>query len=136
MKCIYKTSSREASSSPARSGDLPAGHRVVHLGTVTSTNAVGLERVSQGEPGGLWVVADRQEGGRGRGGRAWSSPPGNLYASHLLRPACALGIAQQLTLVAPVALADAVGRLLGRNVADATRSPAPRADIPVRLKWP
>ncbi len=37
---------------------------------------------------GYWLRADRQTGGRGRLGRAWESPLGNLYASTLvhLRP--------------------------------------------------
>jgi BirA family transcriptional regulator, biotin operon repressor / biotin---[acetyl-CoA-carboxylase] ligase len=106
---------------------LPAGHRVLTLETVTSTNEVALKLARDGEPSGLWVTAARQEGGRGRGGRPWSSPPGNLYASHLLRPACALGTAQQLTLLAPVALFDAVAELTGHGKA---------ASPKLRLKWP
>ncbi len=31
--------------------------------------------------GPVWVVADEQTGGRGRHGRQWTSPPGNLYAT-------------------------------------------------------
>ena len=38
-----------------------------------------------GAPEGLWLRADRQTGGKGRQGRAWQSPPGNLYASTLVR---------------------------------------------------
>ena len=30
----------------------------------------------------FWVRADRQTAGQGRRGRAWESPPGNLYASY------------------------------------------------------
>jgi BirA family biotin operon repressor/biotin-[acetyl-CoA-carboxylase] ligase len=33
---------------------------------------------------GDWLIAERQSAGRGRQGRAWSSPPGNLYASGLV----------------------------------------------------
>jgi BirA family biotin operon repressor/biotin-[acetyl-CoA-carboxylase] ligase len=36
-----------------------------------------------GDPGNLWVTAGEQTRGRGRRGRDWSSPPGNLYASAL-----------------------------------------------------
>ena len=75
----------------------------------------------------LWIAARSQAKGRGRGGRDWSSPPGNLYASHLLRPSCPLATAQQLTLVAPVALFDAVAALLKR---------ARHGSGKLRLKWP
>jgi BirA family transcriptional regulator, biotin operon repressor / biotin---[acetyl-CoA-carboxylase] ligase len=101
--------------------------RVLRLDTVTSTNEVALRLAGQGEANGLWVIADRQESGRGRGGRGWSSPPGNLYASHLLRLECPLAIAQQLTLLAPVALFDAVAALLGGSTEGSPR---------LRLKWP
>lgn len=32
-----------------------------------------------------WLVAERQTAGRGRQGRVWISPPGNLYASGLVK---------------------------------------------------
>ena len=38
------------------------------------------------EPGDLVVWAGEQTAGRGRQGRTWVSPPGNLYATLLLRP--------------------------------------------------
>ena len=107
--------------------NMPDGHRLLRLETVASTNEVALRMGSQGERGGLWVAADRQEGGRGRGGRAWSSPPGNLYASHLVRLSCPLAVAQQLTLLAPVALMDAVASLMGSTPGNTNR---------LRLKWP
>lgn len=72
------------------------------------------------------MIARSQAKGRGRGGRAWSSPPGNLYASLLLRLRCPLPVVQQLALLAPVALFDATSALLG---------PAAIA-LRMRLKWP
>src|SRR4051812_41467223 len=38
-----------------------------------------------GAPEGSWLRAERQSGGRGRQGRAWDSPTGNLPASPLVR---------------------------------------------------
>lgn len=38
-----------------------------------------------GAPEGSWLRADVQTGGRGRHGRTWVSPPGNLYASTIVR---------------------------------------------------
>jgi len=70
---------------------------------------------------GVWLRADRQTGGRGRQGRAWVSPPGNLYASTLVRPRPSDPSPASLALVAAVALEEAVGAYLpGR----------------VRIKWP
>ena len=106
--------------------DLPLGHRLIELSDVTSTNAVLLERAAKGEASGLWMTARSQGAGRGRSGRAWGSPPGNLYASFLLRPGCAPAQAPQLALLAPVALHDAVRALL----AAAEERPN------IRLKWP
>ena len=112
---------------------MPPGHRLVRHATVTSTNEIALRLANEGEPGGLWVMAKAQAGGRGRGGRGWASPPGNLYASFLLRPDCPLGVAQQLTLVAPVALHDAVAGLLAGPPHD---TPQDTGRVHLRLKWP
>ncbi len=48
-----------------------------------STNADLVARLRSGEavPEGFWLRAETQTGGKGRSGRAWVSPPGNLYAS-------------------------------------------------------
>ncbi len=53
--------------------------------------------------------AERQIAGRGRQGRNWSSPPGNLYASTLVRLRPGDPTAGSLALVAAVALREAVG---------------------------
>jgi BirA family transcriptional regulator, biotin operon repressor / biotin---[acetyl-CoA-carboxylase] ligase len=50
-----------------------------------STNADLLKRADEGAEEGLWLRADTQDGGRGRMGREWVSPPGNLYASTIVR---------------------------------------------------
>ena len=80
----------------------------------------GRRRAFDGDPGWLWIVADEQIAGRGRRGRAWASPSGNLYASALLIAPCAPANAAQLGFVAGVALARAV-RDVGASA---------------RLKWP
>ncbi len=51
--------------------------------TVGSTNAMALERAQAGDPGDLWIASLRQEAGRGRRGRAWATPHGNLAATLL-----------------------------------------------------
>jgi BirA family transcriptional regulator, biotin operon repressor / biotin---[acetyl-CoA-carboxylase] ligase len=60
------------------------GFRLVHHDQLPSTNDEALGRARSGDPGRLWVVASMQTKGRGRHGRVWSSPPGNLHASLLL----------------------------------------------------
>ena len=72
----------------------------------------------------LWVVATTQTAGRGRRGRAWVSPPGNLYASLLLVDPAPAAVAPQLAFVAGLAVHDACAAL-APGVADA-----------LRLKWP
>jgi BirA family biotin operon repressor/biotin-[acetyl-CoA-carboxylase] ligase len=52
-----------------------------------STNADLLARAAAGAPEGLWLRADQQGGGKGRMGRDWASPAGNLYASTIAGPA-------------------------------------------------
>src|SRR3954453_14252147 len=46
-----------------------------------STNDDLAALAREGAPEGIWLRAERQTGGRGRQGRGWQSPPGNLYAS-------------------------------------------------------
>lgn len=63
-----------------------------------------------------------QTAGRGRRGRAWDSPTGNLAATLLLRPAKSAAECAQLSFVAALAVSDALVKL------------APGIDV--RLKWP
>src|SRR5215472_11412755 len=85
-----------------------AGVRLVAHEVLGSTNAEALSLARQGERGPLWVTADRQSAGRGRRGRAWISPPGNLYASLLLTGPAAAEHWPQLSFVAALAIHDAV----------------------------
>ncbi len=43
-----------------------------------------------GDAGKLWIVSKKQESGRGRRGRAWATPEGNLAATLLLVETCEL----------------------------------------------
>ena len=79
-----------------------------------------LARAAAGAPEGLWLRADRQTGGKGRQGRTWVSPPGNLYISTLVRVRPADPAPPTLALVAAVALHEVIS------------SEAPD----VRIKWP
>jgi BirA family biotin operon repressor/biotin-[acetyl-CoA-carboxylase] ligase len=62
-----------------------ADNQIIVLDTIDSTNAYCLRHAAE-LAAGTAVVADRQTQGRGRRGRVWVSPPGNLFLSILLRP--------------------------------------------------
>jgi BirA family biotin operon repressor/biotin-[acetyl-CoA-carboxylase] ligase len=101
-----------------------SGARLVSLDTVGSTNAEAFARARAGERGPLWITARRQTAGRGRRGRPWVSEPGNLYASLLLTDPAPPQRAAELSLVAALAVHDAL----------AERAPVlgPR----LQVKWP
>ena len=84
-----------------------------------STN---LEAMRRGHAGAmdLAIVADRQSTGRGRHGRDWISPSGNLFLSLLVQPDIAVCRLGELAFVSALAAADAIASF------------APK----VALKWP
>ena len=98
----------------------PPPWRVVRFDAIDSTSDEARRRALAGDPGRLWIVAGEQSAGRGRRGRTWISPKGNLYASALLIDPCPPAIAAQLGFVAGVALARA----------------AEDVGAEARLKWP
>lgn len=100
------------------------GYRLITLDATDSTNSDAAAAARRGDPGRLWIVAREQRTGRGRHGRSWSSPPGNLYASLLLIEPCEAALAPQLGFVAGLALHEAVAAETGLG--------APR----LALKWP
>ncbi len=82
-----------------------------------STNADMVELARGGAGEGLWLRAERQTAGRGRQGRAWDSPPGNLFASTLVRIRSGDPGAPTLALVAAVALEETVSLFLSDGLA-------------------
>ena len=85
------------------------GHRLEFLKVTVSTNADAFRLAEEGAIEGTVVLADSQTGGKGRRGRAWSSPAGvNLYCSVVLRPAIMPHEAPQLTFLSAVAAARAI----------------------------
>jgi len=98
---------------------LPDGWTLVALDSVGSTNDEAAQLADAGAPEGTVVWSREQTGGRGRRGRVWASPVGNLYTSTILRPDCPAQRAAELGFAAALAVADIV--------------PAGRE---VRVKWP
>ena len=86
-----------------------AGNRIVYYEETDSTNVRAKLLGEEGAAHGTLVVADMQESGRGRRGRAWDSPPGgSVYMSLLLRPEIEPTRAPMLTLVMALAVAKAL----------------------------
>ncbi|WP_206364148.1 biotin--[acetyl-CoA-carboxylase] ligase [Sphingomonas sp. UV9] len=97
-----------------------------------STNADLLELARSGAEDGLWLRAIRQTAGRGRLGRDWSSPEGNLYASTLVRLRPSDPQPASLALVAAVALQETVSTFLVAGICQGTTD----AGATLVLKWP
>jgi len=96
---------------------------MIHTVAATvSTNDDVTRLAREGAAEGTWLRAEQQTGGRGRQGRSWMSPPGNLYASTLVRLRGGDPGAATLSLVAAVALHEVV------------QAYAPAAQI--AIKWP
>jgi BirA family biotin operon repressor/biotin-[acetyl-CoA-carboxylase] ligase len=80
--------------------------RIEELPAIDSTNEALRHRAAEGEPEGLVLRADEQRAGRGRRGRGWDSPPGNLYVSLLLRADGAPAMGATVGFVAAIALGE------------------------------
>jgi BirA family transcriptional regulator, biotin operon repressor / biotin---[acetyl-CoA-carboxylase] ligase len=87
--------------------------RFHYFSEIDSTNTRARELAEQGAAEGEMVVAEAQTYGRGRLGRRWESPSlANLYCSVILRPTLAPAHAPQITLMAAVALAEAISSFI------------------------
>lgn len=92
-----------------------------HLSYSTSLRLRQL--ADEGAPHGAIVIADVQEGGRGRRGRSWMTPPPGaaIALSLLLRPDIPPAKASMMTLIAAMAVRDGVEAVTG---------------IRPQIKWP
>lgn len=101
---------------------VPAGYAVAVFDEIDSTNEEARRRGALGERGPLWICARRQTAGRGRRGREWDSPEGNLMATLLIAPGVGAADAARLSFVAALAVHDLVSAYAIRAA--------------VRVKWP
>ncbi len=90
---------------------LPAGYRRIAFDRVGSTNDEVRLLADAGAGEGIIVTGGVQTAGRGRQGRTWVSPQGNLYASFLLRPKVGPARAGEFGFGAAVAVAETVEHL-------------------------
>ena len=98
------------------------GKKVHVFQTIDSTNDRAMDMAAKGAEEGTLIIAETQTGGKGRLGRSWFSPPGvNLYLSIILRPKIVCAQATMLTLLAGIAVAQAIRE---------------RSGLEAFLKWP
>jgi len=98
------------------------GRSVISYRKVDSTNIIAYELAKKGMKEGTVILADEQVKGKGRHGRHWSSPSkGGIYMSCVLRPKIAPNEISRITLLAAVAVAQAI-----REV----------SSLEVTIKWP
>ena len=108
---------------------LPSGEPCLSFESLDSTNTEARRRAQVGERGPLWLTARRQTAGRGRRGRHWVSESGNLFATHLGPVARPLSERAQLSLVAGLAVAEALASITERRAGK-------KAAQALRCKWP
>lgn len=117
-----------------------AGYRLASFPEIGSTNAEAMAAARSGDPGRIWFVTGHQTAGRGRRGRAWEAPPGNLAASLLMVGDRDPAIAASLGFVAGLALDEALRRVapaLDVRIALDGLEPGGRGQGDrLRLKWP
>ena len=83
--------------------------QILRFDSLPSTNVEAARRAVEGAPEGLCIVASEQTAGRGRLERQWVSPKGaGLYFSIILRPRFDQSLWPLLTLMAAVAVHDAL----------------------------
>jgi BirA family transcriptional regulator, biotin operon repressor / biotin---[acetyl-CoA-carboxylase] ligase len=88
--------------------------RIHHYFRVGSTNVVAMQAAAEGEPEGAVFVAEQQTAGRGRGGHTWESAQSlGIYVSVVMRPVLTPADALLLSLIAGIAVAEAVEQTTG-----------------------
>lgn len=91
-----------------------AGHPVTFYQELSSTNLQAKLDAENGACQGALIVADMQTAGRGRRGRAWSSPAGtNVYFTLILKPDYGPGHTSMVTLVMGLAVAEGIRKTCG-----------------------
>ena len=95
---------------------------IIYFRETDSTNIRAKYLAGYGAPEGTVVVAETQTQGRGLKGRSWFSPVGEgIYTSVILRPPIPPNEAPKLTLIASVAVAEALLSL---------------TSLKIKIKWP
>lgn len=95
---------------------------ILYFDSLDSTNSKAKRMANEGENRNILFVTEEQTAGRGRRGRAWSSPKGSgIWMSFLLHPNIAPEHASMLTLVSALAIVKAIHNTTG---------------LEAKIKWP
>ena len=98
------------------------GNKVLFFDSIDSTNSVIKREAEKQVLHGLLAVAEKQTAGKGRRGRAWESPAGSgIWMSFMLTPDIGPEKASMLTIVAAMAVAEAISEKTG---------------LETKIKWP
>ena len=90
---------------------------IVYSKEIDSTNREARDLADEGAPEGTLVLSEAQIKGKGRKGRTWFSPPkGGIYISLILRPTISPVEAPKFTLLAAVAIAEALLSMTPLNI--------------------
>jgi BirA family biotin operon repressor/biotin-[acetyl-CoA-carboxylase] ligase len=95
--------------------------RIHYFPEIGSTMDEARELAKKGAREGTIVIAETQTFGRGRLSREWLSPQGGVYFTLILRPRISPAYAPRMNLLAAVAVAATIRKLLG---------------LDPQLKWP
>lgn len=96
--------------------------RFIEFEEIDSTNLEARRQADNGVTGPLWILAEKQNIGRGRRGREWTSVFGNLYCTGLYPHFGDVRQAAQVSFVAALALAETIAVYVPENR--------------ISLKWP
>lgn len=117
-----------------------AGYRLRGYDAIGSTNTEALAAAAAGDAGGIWFAAKQQTAGRGRRGRQWESPHGNLAATLLIVPDADPTLAATLGFVAGVSLNRALSGILPAGIVkigiDGADGLVDGGKARIALKWP
>ncbi|MFQ5978456.1 MAG: biotin--[acetyl-CoA-carboxylase] ligase [Candidatus Hodarchaeales archaeon] len=100
---------------------LRVAKEIFYYHEVNSTNVVAQKLVQQDTGNGTAIISSIQTAGRGRLGRNWESPSGGIWLSIVLYPPPQATNLSLITIVAAVAVARTVEKVLG---------------IEAEIKWP
>jgi BirA family biotin operon repressor/biotin-[acetyl-CoA-carboxylase] ligase len=117
-------------------GAISRGYRVLSYDEVGSTSTEAVRAAEAGDVGEVWFASLKQTAGRGRRGRVWETPSGNLAASLMIVPDCDPSIAATLGFVAGVALNRALGAVLPTGLVKTGIDGADGQGARIALKWP
>lgn len=101
-------------------------YKLLSLETIDSTNSE-AKRLALSDPSSnIVILSEEQTQGRGRYGRKWESPKGNLLMSILMQVSCDWMKAAELSFVIGLAVYESITSIAKKH----------NIQLPIYLKWP